>query len=369
MYVKKDVSYISETARKLMRKGYGKLTVFSLWFNRYFTEDQKMKNLEMSKTMSVEEWSSYCDSIAKALEVPMTEILNKFIEKYDIHQVSEETSTMDHYKSDWDLFFHCNKGWDGRTYMDSFDLSFNKNRTPEQNMQLLDEIIEMIESMEYDNVSCRIQYDIAIDEEKLKEDGIHICEEIAGKMVYYCGIEGKIKEVSDCHGVKEYGFFKKRARGYYHPVNFKELVANYNEKKYGIEYPMFGIVYNYQCQKEENYLYTAEELMNFRPDLYADVMDSNDGSAEDAFDASRTIICYLLKGEEDVKNFLTGSRNSLPVSPESDDYEDVVADWYWESDLDNDLFGAKSETMSQIVELLDINKALLNGAADESEEE
>lgn len=366
MYVKKDVSYIRETGTKLMGKGYGKMTVHSIHFDRYYSEEQKMQNVQTAKSMSVEEWSNYCDKISESFEKPMTEILSKFIEKYDIHQVSEETRTMEHYRSDWDLFFHSNKGWNGKSHMDSFDLKFNGKRTPEQNMQLLDEIIEMVKTLEYDNIACRVQYDVAIDEDKLAEDGIHICEEVVGKMIYYCGHEGKIKEVSEYKGIKEYGFFKKNAKNKYYPVDYKELVVNYGMNEYGIEYPLYGIIYNCQGQKEENYLYSAEELSIFRPDLYVDVMSN--GSAEDAFDASKTLICYSLLDEESVKDFLTGGKNSLPVSPESDDYKKIAADWYWESKLENDLFGKKSNTMKKVIELLEINNSLLCGAVSVEED-
>lgn len=231
MFVKKDLSYVGDTANKLLEKGYAQLSVHSLWFDRYFTEEQKMKNRELGSSMSVEEWSAYCDNISKSLEQPMKEVLKKFVERYDIHQVSEETSTMTHYNSDWDLFFHSNRGWNGKTWMDSFDLTFNKGRTAEQNMKLLDEILLLLETLEYDNIYCRVQYTVVYDEERLAEEGIRICEELAGKVIYYCGYEGKIKEVAGSNGAKEFGFFKKRARGKYFPVKYSELVANYAEPK------------------------------------------------------------------------------------------------------------------------------------------
>ena len=216
MFVKQDMSYIGDTANKLLEKGYAELTVHSLGFDRYFTEEQKMKNRELGSSMSVEEWSAYCDSISKALEQPMTEVLGKI---------------MTHYNSDWDLYFHSNRGWNGKTWMDSFDLTFNMGRTAEQNMKLLDEILLLLETLEYDNIYCRVQYTVVYDEERLAEEGIRICEELAGKVIYYCGYEGKIKEVAGSNGAKEFGFFKKRARGKYFPVKYSELVANYAEPK------------------------------------------------------------------------------------------------------------------------------------------
>ena len=35
-----------------------------------------------------------------------------------------------------------------------------------------------------------------------------------------------------------------------------------------MKYPLFGIIYNWKGLKEENYLYTAEELKQFDKELY-----------------------------------------------------------------------------------------------------
>lgn len=227
MYIKHDYSYITDDEHKLMDAGYGKMAVHSLHFDRYYTEEQKAEILQKANSMSREQWIKNCEEISKSFDKPLKEILTHFIGKYNIHQTSEETSTISHYKSDWDLFFRSNRGWNGTRYMDSFVLTFNKKRNPEQNMQMLKEIVSIIEAMEYPNIGCRIQYDAAINEKAVEEAAYNIIENMVGKFIDYCGMTGKIRLVGEESGVKEYGFFKKGARShYYHISNMEILTMN-----------------------------------------------------------------------------------------------------------------------------------------------
>lgn len=225
MYIKQDFSYIKTIEHKLMDQGYGRMTVHSLHFDRYYSEEQQRKNRELAETMTASEWNERCEKIAESFDKPLRAILTAFCEKYDIHQVSVETSTMAHYRSDWDLYFWSNRGWNGKDYMDCFTLSFNGNRSAEQNMKLLDEIITMMKTMEFENIGCRIQYDATIDYKKVEEDAKAICENLLGKFVTYCNMVGKIKIVNETNGNKEYGFFKKNARNRYYPVSYVEILG------------------------------------------------------------------------------------------------------------------------------------------------
>lgn len=64
--------------------------------------------------MTSEQWSRHCEEVAKGFSKPLNDILKQFIDRYDIHQVSEETDTMEHYKSDWDLYFGVMKDGMGK---------------------------------------------------------------------------------------------------------------------------------------------------------------------------------------------------------------------------------------------------------------
>lgn len=65
MYIKEDYSYITKNERLLIERGYGKLTVHSIHFDRYFTEKEKENNFQISKVSTAEEWSNYCDELSK----------------------------------------------------------------------------------------------------------------------------------------------------------------------------------------------------------------------------------------------------------------------------------------------------------------
>jgi len=225
MYIEKDYSYISETETLLINEGYGKMSVHSIHFDRHFSEEQKAKNRAIAETMTNEEWSEYCDKFAKSLATLLENILQEFVEKYDIHQVSEETNTLKHYNSDWDLFFWSDKGWNKKDFMTHFSLTFNDNRSPEQNMELLEKIIPLVETIKYENIGCRIQYDAVIDEEKIEEEAKTICESLVGKFIEYRDMTGKIKVVREENGIKKYGFFKKNSKINYYHISSRDLVA------------------------------------------------------------------------------------------------------------------------------------------------
>lgn len=107
-----------------------------------------------------------------------------------------------------------------------------------------------------------------------------------------------------------------------------------------MKYPLFGIIYNWKGLKEENYLYTAEELQQFDTELYERCM-----RAPDAWHDSDKIECAwktwmgtMIYSEERLRHFLQGTYNDVFIEEEDDG-------WYWENVKDNDLYGCKSNTM------------------------
>ena len=225
MYLSEDYTYISDNDRKLVEKGYGQLSVHSIHFDRYYSEEEKQENRKAGEKMTSDEWSARCNKVSETLSKFLTEIAETFAKKYDLHQYSEENNTLEHYKSDWDLFFYSNRGWNGKDYMDYFSLTFNKQRTAEQNMKLLKEIIPFVGAMEYKNIGCRIQYDVVIDTKKVAMEAERIFDNLSGKSVLYHGLTGKIKVVGEENGFKEYGFFKKGARKTYYALPPASLIA------------------------------------------------------------------------------------------------------------------------------------------------
>ena len=225
MFISQDFSYIKASEMKLIDSGYGKMSVHSVHFDRHFTEEKKENNRKTFQTMTTEEWNKHCLEISKSFDKPLREILSVLVGRYNIHQVSTETSTMKHYRSDWDLFFYSNKGWNGNEHMDCFRLSFNDKRSVEQNMKLLEEIISIVKTLDYENIGCRIQYDAWIDKKKVEETAKDICENLLGEFINYNGMVGKIKVVGEYNGNKEYGFFKKNARNKYYRISYGDILS------------------------------------------------------------------------------------------------------------------------------------------------
>lgn len=230
MYIKKDYTYINTTSKLLLEKGFAKLSIHSVHFDRHYTEEQKKQNVALANSMTREQWGAHCDEVAKSFVKPLTEILQQFVEKFNIHQVSEETSTMEHYRSDWDLFFWSDKGWNEKDYMTHFSLSFNESRDVGRNMKLLDEVTSLVKSMSYDNIGCRIQYQAVVNETMVEEEALELVGSLAGKFVDYYGMTGKIKFLDIEDGVQKYGFFKKNARANYYPVSDADIVALFSTK-------------------------------------------------------------------------------------------------------------------------------------------
>lgn len=111
-----------------------------------------------------------------------------------------------------------------------------------------------------------------------------------------------------------------------------------------MEYPLFGIIYNWKGLKEENYLYTAEELKQFDEELYNDCMNGlllewHDSTKAEC--AWKTWMGFMIIGDDDLKMFLTGVFNEVDRLCLEDDNED----WYWENSRINDLYGHASPTM------------------------
>ena len=106
-----------------------------------------------------------------------------------------------------------------------------------------------------------------------------------------------------------------------------------------MKYPLFGIIYNYHGIKEENYLYTAEELKKFDIGLFnMCVLGSGAWHDSNLVDcASKTWMGTMIENDEMLYKFLKGKFNSTEQDK----------DWYWENVEDNDLYGGmrKSDTM------------------------
>lgn len=112
---------------------------------------------------------------------------------------------------------------------------------------------------------------------------------------------------------------------------------------------LIGIVYNWKGLKEENYLYTLDEMAKYDFELLRDCLNNPDGfnDSSKAKSADKTWMGRLLKTEEEVSDFLKGGWNDDTELLKWENPDTDYSDWYWENVRDNDLYGEKSGTMKQ----------------------
>lgn len=101
--------------------------------------------------------------------------------------------------------------------------------------------------------------------------------------------------------------------------------------------------------KEENYLYTLDEMAKYDFELLRDCLNNPDGfnDSSKAKSADKTWMGRLLKTEEEVSDFLKGGWNDDTELLKWENPDTDYSDWYWENVRDNDLYGEKSGTMKQ----------------------
>ena len=133
------------------------------------------------------------------------------------------------------------------------------------------------------------------------------------------------------------------------------MITGKNILKIGVfETMLIGIVYNWKGLKEENYLYTLDEIAKYDFELLKDCINNpetfNDSSKPVA--ANKTWEGRLLKTDEEVKDFLRGRCNEDIVCLKEENPGTDYDGWYWENVLDNDLYGEKSETMKRNLDRL-----------------
>jgi len=231
MIVNEDLSYLGVESAALQSLGLAKIGVHSIDFRRHFTDEQKEQNLALAKRMSPDEWSAHCEAFEEALSEPLSIIAESFDKEFDVHQFSELKSTNVHYESDWDLFFYSNAGWNGKKYMSYFSLTFNHNRTPESNMELLKtRILPLVEAIQCDSLYCRVQYETVCDPALMSQAAENAYILLSKKFVTVNGVVGRIKRVDDIYGDSTYRFFKKGARSKSTPVSETVLILIANEQ-------------------------------------------------------------------------------------------------------------------------------------------
>ena len=217
MFIVEDYHYISDSANLLIKKGFGKISVHSYKFDRYFSEEQKAENRRQAELLGTNttEWSDRCDSSHHKFYEAASKMMEDLGNKYTIYQYNTN-------EKEYDLFFYSNRGWNNREWYDHCELNLSKDY--EQNSKQHKELLSWLSKWQGDTenvINCRIQYDSWLDKEAIEKVVNDNIDKILDKKVLLGNREGKIKWV-ECNN--EYGFFKKGARKYYTKLNNVELL-------------------------------------------------------------------------------------------------------------------------------------------------
>lgn len=218
MVITHDYSYAN---KNLIKNEYAVYGIHSLNFDRYFTEEEKEQNRQFAEQCGdmSQECVDSCDRLGQEICKQMESMMEILDKKYAICQYNSQVKYGKH-----DLYFYSNRGWSGKVWYDHIQLCFNDKLDKDRNNQILNELLELITSMELKNVACRVQYKTIADNEKLYTDAVKKYKDLEGKFVGLRGCVGKVKEVGEYNGKKQYGFFKKGARKYYNPLSDTELI-------------------------------------------------------------------------------------------------------------------------------------------------
>lgn len=95
------------------------------------------------------------------------------------------------------------------------------------------------------------------------------------------------------------------------------------------------VIYNWKGLKEENYLYTVEELQKRNPELCAGVVEFPEKWIHDGFAANKTYCAKKITSKDELTQFISGFFNDTELGK-------TIQDWYWEN-CKSDLFGVNDD--------------------------
>lgn len=201
MEIKHDRSYIQSSDREFAARGYGHERVRSLRFQFVYTEEQREANRKRPgpSDMSVQEWDDICAKSAQMRSNHMERVMQAIGEKHWCYQYNKDHD-LKLFKSDnWDLFFWCNDFYNsmkgvlsGRDYS-YFTLNFNDSQTAEKQREVYDSVMQILSQFQEDeNIEIAVQYEIVLDEAKIKADADEVAESLIGKRVTYMPTGGVI---------------------------------------------------------------------------------------------------------------------------------------------------------------------------------
>ena len=207
--IKEDKSYLSNSDLLAIESGFAKLDIYSLRIDREdFTEEQKEQNKKLCDSVTREEWCKICDENKRNTALRIEPLIEALSNKFNIHQY--KNNSMEHFRSNWDLYFWCNGNNDGSRDYSYITLTFNEKRTVEERYSDLEKILNYIKEIGFDGIDVHVQYTTTYEEEKIKNYVNEYIKNIINTAINYNGYIGKIKNVGkDNKGNECYGFSKE----------------------------------------------------------------------------------------------------------------------------------------------------------------
>lgn len=225
MQIIHDHSYISQSEREFISRGYACESMYSLRFSFIYTEAQQAESRAYAETVGLgsDAWGTYTAASAKQRSQHMAHIAAVMAQNFKVCQYGGEDDVP--YSSDWELFFWCNdftmrKLPAGRDY-GYFTLSFNSGHSPERRQKILDRAMRILEPFADDkNLHVAVQYEAVMDGVKIKRDARMVIPKIAGQNCVYGSMEGRV----ETNGETLF-FRKKRSRKYVYRLTDTEVLS------------------------------------------------------------------------------------------------------------------------------------------------
>lgn len=198
MYICDDMSYVKQS---FVDRGLAKAVPYMIRLDRYFTEEQKAENAAFAKKVGMpsKQWSEYCEITRQRVAEDNFAAVQALEKEYAIGQFRPDVKS-------YSFWFWCNDlsetvrdGRSGRDYsyvtlsMDVGHLTRNGlyfYREPKE--VIFEKCKRFFEAFSTTSNQAIFQYSNEYDPDAINKAAYEVFEQIDGKWVDYCHINGKI---------------------------------------------------------------------------------------------------------------------------------------------------------------------------------
>ena len=240
MKINHDCSYISPADREFVERGYGREYVRNFRFQYIYTKEEQQVSHALAERVGLDslEWRASCVEAARTKSAHMEQVMEAIGAKHWCYQYNKDRDMKLFKSDDWDLFFWCNDFYNtmrspdlsGRDYS-YFTLNFNDSQSAEKQKEVYESVMQILSQFQNDeHIEVAIQYDIALDEAKIRKDADNVSASLVGKRTTYSPASGLISfpgfemegRIVEANG--SLFFIKKRARNKGYLLSAKEIL-------------------------------------------------------------------------------------------------------------------------------------------------